>query len=381
MNFLIVFLALAISFTPISAHAANALEFLKEIEVSGLLDTYYSYNLNRPENRTPAGGGGETNRLRAFDLEDNSITVDNFEIIVSKPSTPESRAGFTLITNYGEIAQRIVFYKHANYGRADDDDFTISTGYVSYLADVGTGLELKVGRFPTWIGAEVWESPDNPNWSRSLLYQNAIPFTHTGASAGYSVTDNFSATAFLVNGWDSFEENNNEKSYGFQLAFEAEAASFYINTIHGNEQDDLNDGSQQHHRERNLVDFILDLNPTKELHININYDMGSEENTGHWQGVAGIVDYDFTDTFNLALRGEYFTDAGASDSSGMILTRTGVQLDKVEIYEVTLTANFQVSDKIMVRPEYRRDWSKDRIFDSNTKYGQDTFACSVAYVF
>ena len=390
MNFLVLIMTFFIALFPLSVCAddgvveeGNALELLKGIKINGMLDTYYSYNFNRPPDRTDINNanGNDTNRFRAFDKEDNSITVDNFELVISKPVSKSSRAGFTLITNYGEIAQRIVFAKHANYGRADDDDFTISTAYVHYLADVGDGLDLKVGRFPTWIGAEVWESVDNPNWSRSLLYQNAIPFTHTGVSAEYGLSDDFTVAAYLVNGWDSFEENNNSKSVGYRLAFEREAVSFYINAIHGDEKDDLNTSTDGRHDTRNLWDFILDLNPTDKLHLNINYDTGTEQNTGHWQGVAAVVDYDFTDDFNLALRGEYFKDAGVQNAAGVFQTRTGVQQGRLELYELTLTANFRVSDKIMVRPEYRRDWSKDRVFDSNSEYGQDTLACSVAYVF
>lgn len=381
-TFLLTFI-LVLSPLCVSAEEQNVLELLKEVKISGLIDTYYSYNMNRPEDRTPAGGGRTTNRFHSFDLEDNSITLDNFELMLSKPSTPESRAGFTLITNYGEIAQRIVFYKHQDYGRTDDDDFCISTGYVSYLADLGTGLEVKAGRFPTWIGSEVWESTDNPNWSRSLLYQNLDPFTHTGVSAGYNLTEKIRATGYLVNGWDSFEENNNEKTYGFQLGYSDDDFSFYINGIQGNEKDDLNASTDGHHDTRNLIDLVLDANLTDKLHTNINYNMGSEENKGHWIGVAGILDYDFTDFFNLALRGEYVRDQGIADSTGSYAsnTRTGVDQSRVELYEVTLTANFRISDKIMIRPEYRCDWSKDRLFDSNLDYTQQTVACSVAYVF
>jgi len=62
----------------------SALEFLKDIEVNGMLDTYYSYNMNRPETRTDVGGGQETSRFRSFDKEDNSLTVDNFELMFQK---------------------------------------------------------------------------------------------------------------------------------------------------------------------------------------------------------------------------------------------------------------------------------------------------------
>ncbi|MBI5787508.1 MAG: porin [Candidatus Schekmanbacteria bacterium] len=365
--------ALKMKISPSQTRDGASLEFLKAVEIHGFLDTYYSYNFNKPTSRTTIGGG-ETNRFHAFDLEDNSLTVDNFELQITKPVSSDSRAGFALYTNYGEIAQRIVFAKHATKGRADDDDFTVSVAYANYLADIGSGLDIKVGRIPTWIGAEVWESVWNCNWSRSLLYQNAIPFTHTGLSLGYKFNDNFSANLYGVNGWDTFQDNNNSKTYGVRLAADSKKASFYINTIHGNENDE-----EFQNRTRHLFDFILDLRPVDKLRVNINFDTGSEAKTNHWQGLATVVAYDFTDYFGLALRGEYLREAA---SAGANMKRTGVTTQSaVELYETTLTANIKLGEKIFLRPEFRRDWSKDKVFKNNAKYSQEILSCSVAYMF
>ena len=96
-------------------------------------------------------------------------------------------------------------------GAGGGDDFTVSQGFVTYKAPVGKGLDFKFGKFATWIGAELWESVDNPNFSRSLLYQKAIPFTNTGLSMSYPLLDQLTATFYLVNGWDTFVDNNNSK--------------------------------------------------------------------------------------------------------------------------------------------------------------------------
>ena len=52
--------------------------------------------------------------------------------------------------------------------------------YVSLL----TGkLQLDAGKFVTPLGAEVIESQDDWNYSRSILFGYAIPFYHAGMRA------------------------------------------------------------------------------------------------------------------------------------------------------------------------------------------------------
>ena len=100
-------------------------------------------------------------------------------------------------------------------------------------------LDFKFGKFATWIGAELWESVDNPNYSRSLLYQNAIPFTNTGLAVSYPLLDKLTATGYLVNGWDTFVDNNNGKTLGYQFNWAiAENTNFIVNGSHGPEQAD-----------------------------------------------------------------------------------------------------------------------------------------------
>jgi hypothetical protein len=44
-----------------------------------------------------------------------------------------------------------------------------------------------------------------------------------------------------------------------------------------------------------------------------------------------------------------------------------------------LTPEFRVAKAIIVRPEYRHDWSDKKIFNSNTRKTQDTIALGVMY--
>jgi hypothetical protein len=370
------------------------LEFLKDIDFSGFVDTYYSYNLNRPDARGP-GDGERTNALRSFDVHDNSFTLNNVELRVKKEATEEHPVGFGFTTMYGEQANFITFVDSHN--RADNtqdggQSFTIQEGYVTYKASIGNGIDIKMGKFATWIGAELIESVDNPNYSRSLLYQNAIPFTNTGIAVGYAWTDKLTTTGYIVNGWDTFVDNNTAKTVGYQIAYDvAENLSVYFNASHGAEQESGNDYGATSSDLRHFFDLIIAYSPFDKLAFNLNYDHGTEENVGHWRGISLISQYFFTDAVDLAVRGEYFKDSGSR--TGMDFDGDGLG-DTIEVYEVTATLNIKVRKNLYVRPEIRYDWaSGDKgVFAGSGSmtsgkpetFGRDnqtTAAIGVAYLF
>ena len=359
--------------------------FFKSVEVSGFIDTYYSYNFAEPKDNLGSGGDfvrPDLLEVRSFDREHDSFTLSNIEISVFKPSTESDPIGFGFTTNYGEIAQRITFVP--SDGRVDDDDFTVSQGFVTYKAPVGKGIDFKFGKFATWIGAELWESVDNPNYSRSLLYQNAIPFTHTGLAVSYPLLDNLTATGYFVNGWDTFVDNNGAKTFGYQFIWAvAENTSFIVNGSHGAEQDeDLAEGANENWR--HFWDLILAFKPLANTSINLNFDYGTEEGAegigggfyasptgrnGQWWGFAGIINQDLSDAVGVAFRGEYFDDKDGA--------RLGV--DELDIWEITGTVNIKIRENLLVRPEIRYDEANQEVFA-----GQDnelTTAISVAYMF
>ena len=74
---------------------------------------------------------------------------------------------------------------------------------VKFRIPVGNGLDIYAGKFVTFLGYEVIESPANLNFSRGLLFTNAIPLTHTGVYADYKFNDTFEAKFGIVDGWNN----------------------------------------------------------------------------------------------------------------------------------------------------------------------------------
>ena len=128
------------------------------------------------------------------------------ELIVDKPPDPttaESRVGYHVSAGYGQAAAAINGSDPQTYEEYGASNFYLKEAYMSYLAPVGKGLTIQVGKFVTPAGAEVIESNANWNYSRSILFYYAIPYFHFGANAKYTFNPKWSITGYLVNGWNN----------------------------------------------------------------------------------------------------------------------------------------------------------------------------------
>lgn len=101
----------------------------------------------------------------------------------------------------------LIFGPDANYygslfngGGGNADDFAVKQAYVALRAPVGNGLDIKLGVWDTLIGYEVFESVNNPNFSRSYGYF-IEPTHHTGVLLSYHVADWLSVSGGVANGW------------------------------------------------------------------------------------------------------------------------------------------------------------------------------------
>jgi maltoporin len=141
-------------------------------------------------------------------------------------------------------------------------------------------------------------------------------------------------------------------------------------------------GPEQPHDSSNyrfLFDWLGAFKATKNLTFMMNTDYANEEkdplNAGRnskWYGVAGYAKYEFTDFFSTSIRAEYFNDKDG--------VRTGIPQ---KLKGVTITPEFKIVKNLLVRPEYRHDWSNRDTFDSKhdilNKKSQDTIAISMMY--
>lgn len=329
----------------------------KALGMSIYLQGGYTYN--------DKASTGEKNDLRVFDQKAASFGLDLAELVFSKDPAV-GMIGYKVKVSAGETAKYI--HSTGLVSSAADDPFDITEGYLSYVAPLGKGLRFDYGKMVTYHGAEVIEAIDNPNYSRSFLFNYAIPFTQTGLKMSYTFTDVVSASVHVVNGWDNSTDNNTAKTIGLSIyVAPVEMFSAYINYMQGPEQADNTRDN------RSLLDIVATIKPIKPLSIILNYDnakedMGAGASDVKWNGFAAIVKYDINDMYSISVRGESF-----DDKDGF---RTGTAQ---KLTEVTVTPEIRLANGIILRPEYRHDSSNKESFDNGTKKSQDTIALGAMY--
>src|SRR5688572_15256217 len=275
-------------------------DWLGDLKVNAFVSSAYSFNGNRP-----ATGASS---YRVFDFNDNSFNIDVAELVVQiAPSKPRD-AGFRLDFAVGNSIPRI-----SKTQDQTSTQFDLQQAFASYIAPIGSGLRFDVGKFVTHMGYELIEGYDgyNDNYSRSILFGYAIPFTHTGVKASYAFSSKVAAMVEVVNGWDLLRDNNRSKSLGAQLTVvPVSPLTVLLGWVGGAELEDDN------HTKRNVFDVVAIFKPTKALTLGVNGDYGTETGTSvvnpgsdaTWKGIAGYATLALTNKFSVAFRGETFRD-------------------------------------------------------------------------
>jgi hypothetical protein len=197
----------------------------------------------------------------------------------------------------------------------------------------------------------VIEPWSNFNMSRSLLFSFAIPFTNTGALVTYPITEKLSITGGPVMGWDQVPSIGGVTGMGNITWTATDQITLAANGIYGpNQPSHLS-------RKRGVLDLVATIKPIDPLTISLNYDWGKEDHAGLngedaiWQGFAAVVNYNFTDRFSAAGRGEFFNDWNGA--------RTGVNQ---RVWELTGDVKYLITQHLYVQGEFRADVSSDTPF-------------------
>lgn|SRR5579872_4104225 len=362
--------------TPAATPAGPSLaSLLGPTTFSGFVDTYYQQNFNNPSSRA--------NTLRPFDVTTNQFGLNLIELVVDKaPDANASRTGYHIALGYGE-AMNVVNASEPVAGLGFDQ--YLKEAYFSYLAPVGRGLQVDVGKFVTPAGAEVIETKDNWNYSRGLLFGYAIPFFHFGMRAKYTFNDKYSLTGFFVNGWNDVVANNTGKTGGLTFNWNPNKKFGVAQTyLVGPEETAGGALPNVNSYYRQLWDTVVTYNVTPKLSLMTNFDYGRGDRTVltttplllsqpvWWSGIAGYVRYAVNDRYALATRYEYYDDKNGFTTGA-----------PQHLNEVTGTVERMIAHRIISRFEYRYDVSNIPFFPKGVRpvSSQNTLSAGLVYTF
>ncbi len=252
----------------------------------------------------------------------------------------------------------------------------------AYAQLVQGPFTLIVGKFSSLAGAEVIEAPNNSNFSRSYLFGDAVPFTHTGARLTYAYNPKLSMVFGANNGWDDWKVARKKKTLeGALVLTPSPGYAVTLDTYNGNDfalNGILDDTITQDAvvTNRMLYDGVLTVHPTSALTLIANYDNGTQLGNGvnggplafttaHWNGIAGYANYQFNPRYGVSLRKETF-----HDTQGF---RTGIPQ---RLQSNTGTFNFTPGSSYIFRVEYRLDTADQpafiyRGFNPATEFGRN----------
>ena len=380
----------------------------KGITLRGYVDVSYTNQFagrGQAFNTSDANGNNQ-HTLREFDTDANGFNVQAVKIALEKalPDKNDWAAGFRVDAILGSDATLL---GDSAFGGTTSSSGTSTTSYpialeqalVKFRVPVGNGLDIYAGKFVTFLGYEVIESPANLNFSRGLLFTNAIPLTNTGVYADYKFNDSVEAKFGVVDGWNnsvSTASSDPAASYAFggkaitgqinvtNPGKNANICQSFIYSPDSTEPAGVNNGGD------NGPSVVYDVwgswNPLfvkdSALTLAFNIDLGysgaagipynpstvdqnsDQQDSNTWWGIALYSSYKFNKIFTLSGRGEYLhTDTTSYTepkfgfgSTGQFDAASGNFLpDSQDDFSYTITASFNIWDNLLTRVEYRTD--------------------------
>ena len=225
------------------------------------------------------------------------------------------------------------------------------------------GIDIRVGKFYTLMGREVYPGADTDFYSRAYENVYATPFTHTGFLVTWHATPTLDVIAGVVRGWDVFRDNNDMVSFHGAFIWNSPDKRYNWTTawITGPEQPDDNRDY------RSLISSYLTakLGTSDAWVVSAGGHLGYESNgavdtgTGRrkdakWYGTTVNLFYTVDPRLRLGARAEWFRDEEGTRTAQ--LGRPGFA---ASFFDVTLGVTYKPHRSVSIRPELRVDWSPD----------------------
>lgn len=394
----------------------QVLTALSSTTLSGYIDTSAIWKFGSDRHNEAYTGipgrsfDGTADKLDGFNLQVVKLTLE-------KPlDEGQWAAGYKTDLVFGPDANYYQTWLNGGVGGDPNiGDFAVKQAYVALRAPVGNGIDFKFGVFDTIVGYEVFESPNNPNFSRSFGY-GLEPTHHTGVLASYNVTDWLSFSAGVAN--TAYGPINGK---GHQYG-EAESAKTYMASVVITMPEATGplagsvlyagvvDGSPFGSTEDATIFYVGGTvkTPLEGLSLGAAWDYRSDGPTvagnvdNRAYALAGYASYAITEKFKANARVDYLNaDAGTfygftagtpggggtgEDLASISTSGAGFNYNSAaheKLLATTLTLDYSLWDNVITRAELRWDHSLngDRPYGNGDEKNAVTLAANIVYKF
>ena len=260
------------------------------LKISGYIDAYYAYY-------TDSVGSNNYQKVPDISPKSNQVGLNVFQL-TAQYSSDRLRATGTL--HFGDLpsaAWSPVYnmIQEANVG-----------------VKVNKKIWVDAGFFKTHIGTEALLPRDNIASSLSVItfYE---PWWQTGVKVTYTPTEKLLVCLHVLNGYNTFVDNNRQKSIGLSLTYAlGEKGSIGYFNLLGEESPEGTVGSHL----RFLNNLVFNYQFTEKVKVNIGFDYISQQHsqisdstkTASVYSAIATLKYQLKPKFGIYVRGEYFSD-------------------------------------------------------------------------
>jgi len=319
---------------------------------------------------------------RVFDFQSDKVILDQVDLSVerdvdfTKAAKGKMDFGGKIEFIYGGdagLTHSAGIFDNFNGPHDPDNQPDLLQAYADVLVPVGSGLDIRMGKFVTLLGYETINPTTNPLFSHSYEFGFGIPFTQTGVLGIYNFNSQWTLTAGVTDGWNQSTTDTHNGALDFlgQIKYVKDPTlTLLTNVSIGPERfEDAHD--YRFMLESNAIytpansawTFGLDPFFAADAHGANNGD------TAYWYGVVGYAGYKIDDYFTVNGRLEWYRDDGGE---------TFASSGSASYYEGTLGVTIKpfpsslIGQNLMIRPEVRYDFSNRRFFDGGTEKDQTT---------
>jgi hypothetical protein len=315
-----------------------------DIKMSGLIDSYYSYNFNNP-----ASG---YNTLRNFEVKSRQFSLNMAEFSLYQDADP---IGFRVDLGFGRAWD--VF--HATEPGDRSIQRFIPQAYIT--AKKGS-VTFDFGKFYTSVGAELTENNYTWHYGRGYMYTNG-PYYHMGLRINKAFGEQWTLGFQLVNGWNNVEDNNSGKTMGFTSSYTTKSKKYSWLTASyvGPEKTGTNKGW------KNIYDTVINFSPTDKWTGYFDYYHGWENlsvvgsngnlRAANWDAFGLSSNFNVQGNNFVAFRYEYY-----GDHDGWA-TGYGQQ---IRLQEFTATYTYKWAKGLKMLWEWRHDMANKGFYEKGS---------------
>ena len=324
------------------------------LQFGGYLETYYSFNFNRPSN-------GIT-EFRAFDNRHNTFAL---QAAVADIGWSNRSVAARLVLQAGTAPD--TYYAASEPTLAGTALTPRSTpAAIRFIqqatlawSPVPRRWTVDAGLFLSPIGPESMPTHQNFTWSHSVLFF-ALPFYHAGARVQWSPSPAHALRLGVYNGWNNALDNNREKTLGLDYLYTpSTTVSLGAAYFSGVERPT---GAPEGRAWRHLLDVFVLWQPVERVHLLLDADVGAEPNTFGFSGWAagnGAARARLTSWLYTAVRATVFAERRASKNG---VSAAPIAIPAGRIASGSLTLEARPEKQVSFKLELRRDSASSPVY-------------------